>query len=437
MYALVDCRSFYVSCERVFRPDLWGKPVVVLSNNDGCIIARSQEAKALGLRMGEAVFKCQHILKQNEVHVFSANFGLYGDLSARIMSVLEGFSPDIEIYSIDEAFLVFPNDNRDYEVLGRHICERVLRWVGVPVGVGFGHSKTLAKAAHEISKKGSGVCDIHQRGVTHTLQSLPVADIWGIGKRHSAFLNSNGIYTARQFRDMPPEVVRKRMHTPGFRTQQELKGLSCIPLEAVAEERKQIVSSRSFGTKLTEQSDVRGALADNVAVASEKLRFYGQAAQALMVFIATSRYNDDYYSRSVVIPLPEATASSRILTHYSGIGLEYVYKPGKRYAKSGVMLMNLVKADHIQGNLFYKGACQDTALMKAVDAINGRWGRHTLQLAVTQWHNRIWKMNQNMKSKRFTTSWNELPEVMSPCVADLYKKKTTQTESNGSFPTSK
>lgn len=418
-FALVDCNSFYASCERVFVPSLTGRPVVVLSNNDGCVVAQSAEAKALGIDMGKPAFQCRALFKRHNVAVFSSNYTLYGDLSSRVMSTLARFTPNLEVYSIDEAFLDLDGMPRDVVDYSRHIRETVGKWTGIPVSVGIGPTKTLAKVANRTAKK-----DASHGGVFHfaacldpdaLLERFPVEDVWGIGRRYAAMLARYGVVNARQFRDLPRDWVKRKMTVGGLHTQLELRGLPCLALEEIVQARKSAVSSRSFGRPVVSLEEMREALAMHVSRAAERIRSERLVANGVTVWIQTNTFieGEPQYANSAFTALPVATAhTGGILKHALPV-LAGIFCTGFRYKKIGVMLSGLERQGNRQLSLLEPTPAdggKGDRLMTAMDAINARFGRDTLRLA-TCGLEQPWKMRQAKRSPRYTTAWDELPVV--------------------------
>lgn len=412
-FALVDCNNFYASCERVFDPTLAGRAVVVLSNNDGCIIARSEEAKALGIRMGQPLFECRDLIARHGVHVFSSNFGLYGDLSRRVMETLASFTPDMEVYSIDEAFLDLAGIPGDPAAYAGTIRRTVQQWVGIPVSIGIGPSKTLAKAAAKAAKKHpacGGVLDMTGRE-EETLAGIGVEDVWGVGRRYAKLLRSHGILTALDLRNAPDAWVKKHMTVAGLRTVLELRGTSCLPLEDAEPPRKAILCSRSFGRKVYRIEELEEAAAAYAARAAEKLRDQSSAASAIQVILIELPFNEGYpKTRICSATLPVATAYTPELIRTAKALLRRVYRKGPAYRKVGVMLSGIVQRGQVQLSLFHEGreGDREIGLMHTVDAVNRRWGRGTLAFAASGFA-RPWWMRQARRSGQFTTSWNDLP----------------------------
>jgi DNA polymerase V len=416
VFALVDCNNFYASCERVFDPRLRNRPIVVLSNNDGCIVARSNEVKALGIPMGVPFFEQKAVIKKHKIAVFSSNYQLYGDMSQRVMDSLRLFAPDMEVYSIDEAFLrldhLQPRDLADYCTT---IRARVMQWTGIPVSIGIGPSKVLAKVANRVAKKQTddGVFDIRSRKTQDKiLRTLEVEKIWGIARRWAERLRRMGIENASQLRDASPAIIRKHLSVVGERLVRELRGHSCIDLEDI-QPRKNIMSSKSFGNLLTKKEPMEEALANYAARACEKLRRQNSRAQAVHVFIQTNgfRKTDRQYSNSLTCSLTVPTSDTRFIIEAAKFCLNRIYKPGYRYKKTGIMLMDLIPASLEQKHLFADSDPRPgDHLMGVVDRINQDHGPDTLFFGA-QGVNREWKMRCGSRSPRYTTQWDELLRV--------------------------
>ncbi|MDP2758804.1 MAG: Y-family DNA polymerase [Sideroxyarcus sp.] len=421
--ALVDCNNFYVSCERVFNPKLEGKPVVVLSNNDGCAIARSNEVKALGIAMGEPWFRMEKIARQHGIIALSSNYALYGDMSARVMAMLADFSPKQEIYSIDECFLDFagfaPVSLADY---GQRIRNTIRQNTGIPVCVGIAESKTLAKLANHCAKKGwaggDGVCDfgrLHEDDKRKLFSRIPVAEIWGVGRRLTEHLMQLGITTVQELKAANPESIRERFSVVLARTVQELNDVPCIGLAEADAPRQQIMVSRSFGLPVTTLADLSESVAYFAARAAEKLRQDGAVASSVCVHIRTNPFNQNeaQYERSTIVPLHHPTDDSKRLVHASLLGLRAIYRSGFRYKKSGVMLLGLHPKAIMQRTLFDNAGKQarSDGLMNVMDAINRKMGDGSLTIAAsgTRQH---WSMRRERKSPGYTTDWNELPSAV-------------------------
>ena len=418
MFALVDVNSFYCSCERVFNPRLQRVPVVVLSNNDGCVIARTPEAKALGIKMGVPFFQIRELMRTHGLKAYSSNYTLYGDMSHRAMSVIGQFSPRAEIYSIDECFLDLSGfETKDLIEYGQTIRARVLQWTGLPVCVGIGQTKTLAKLANHLAKKHSsfnGVCDLAhmpEADQQSWLENTPVEDVWGVGRKLTPKLQALGMHTARDLQNASAERIRQHFGVVLERTVRELNGQVCVELETQPPPKKQIVVSRSFGERVTRYEDLLSAVITHTLRAGEKLRQQQSTAQSLLVFIHTSPFNDKepYYANSVSIKLLTRTSDSRMLVEAATKGLKRIYRSGYRYMKAGIMLLELSDQSMMQGDL-WGDEQTDHPLMKTLDQINAKLGRHSVTFAGSL--NRAgWKMKQDHLSKRYTTHWAELPLV--------------------------
>ncbi len=417
MFALVDCNNFYASCERVFQPQLRDTPIVVLSNNDGCIIARSAEAKRLGVEMGAAWFKVRRELERLGVRVFSSNYPLYGDLSRRVMSALFQFSPHLEIYSIDEAFLELqPRRGCSLEEQGRRIQRTVRTWTGIPVSIGIGPSKTLAKIANRIAKKServAGVMDFDTLPDTSLALSLiELRDVWGIGRRLSRRLREFGIENALDLRDMSDKLARREMGVTGLRTVWELRGISCLALEDAPAPRQGIGSSRSFSRPVAGLPDLREAAIDYVSRAALKLRRQSLAAGMLTVYLTTGRFGTgSHYYNSVAQELPTATDSTPELAELAGRLLQRIYRSGYRYRKVGIQLDALVPRDKTTQDLFTRDERERTErLMASLDHLNDRHGQGTVRLLAAGIEQK-WSMRRRFCSPRYTTHWDEIPAV--------------------------
>lgn len=430
MYAIVDCNSFYCSCERLFRPDLCSMPVVVLSNNDGCIVSRTDEAKKLGISMGAPLFQSRQLLKQHNVAVFSSNYHLYGDMSMRVMDTLRFLADDamhhcVEVYSVDEAFINLAHlPATAFQDFGERIRDTVGEWTGIPVSVGIAPSKVLSKVANRLAKKdkkGSScimVLDEAQKLKT-ALESTDVADLWGIGRRYARKLKEEyGINTAWQLKHMPLEWARKNLGgVVGVRMIEELNGESRILLKNPLEKKKVIATTRMFGKPVFDLSSLKEAVATFTSRAAEKLRRQSSAAGSLSVFVVTNGevggayvYNPQYNSRYIMLPSPTSDTSALISSTLPLV--ESMYNNGKKYIKAGVMLGDIVPADALQGDLFATSADKKQGyLMEVIDNLNVSMGEGTIKFA-SLGLTRDWKMRQEMRSKRATTNWEELLEVI-------------------------
>ncbi|XSG84576.1 MAG: Y-family DNA polymerase [Methylohalobius sp. ZOD2] len=419
-FALVDCNNFYASCERVFQPRLDGRPVVVLSNNDGCVIARSQEAKALEIPMGAPYFKIEPLIRRHRVAVFSSNYALYGDMSRRVMQVLAGFAPRIEIYSIDECFLDLAGMPANLTAYALEIARTVRQWTGIPVSIGIGPTKTLAKIANRLAKRGGSpdgpMLDWERLPSPESaLAAVPVEDVWGIAGRSGKRLRALGIDHAQALREADPKRLRQHFGVVMERIGRELRGVSCLPLETIPPHRKQILTSRSFGRRLTEFDDLRAAVTAFAARAGEKLRDQELCAQALTVFLHTSPFDSrqPYYANARTLAFERPTQNTGDLIRAAVRGLTQIHRPGPAYQKAGVMLLDLVPTGIGQGTLFdieTKRPRRSEHLMTVLDDINRRYGRQTLHYAGEALSGR-WRMRQTLKSPSYTTRWKALPVV--------------------------
>lgn len=417
--ALVDCNNFYVSCERIFRPDLWDRPVAVLSNNDGCIVARSQEVKDLGIKMGTPVFEIEKLIKRHRIQLFSSNYALYADMSARVMSLLEEFSPQVEIYSIDEAFLNLTGlAHEDPIAYALNIRESILQMTGITVCVGMGPTKTLAKLASFAAKKWlktGGVldlCDPVRR--EKLIRLVPVREVWGVGSRLAQRLNELGIMTAWDLASQTITRIQGQFNITLARTVMELNGVSCQTLDDVAADKQQIVSSRSFKRRLTNLDELAEALAEFCSRAAQKLRQQKSLAGVVTVFIRTNPHSDrdPYYQRAASLTLTEATQDTRRLTGIAKQLLEQIFKAGYRYQHCGVQLSDL-RRETLPGQTdLFEPAEQagSAALMQTVDRINRRYHKKAVTLAATGLGQR-WQVPVQNVSGRYTTDWDELVRV--------------------------
>ncbi|MDZ7796757.1 MAG: Y-family DNA polymerase [Candidatus Marinimicrobia bacterium] len=419
MIALVDCNNFYVSCERVFDPSLNGKPVVVLSNNDGCVIARSNEAKALGIPMGAPVFKYQQLIEAEKVHVYSSNFALYGDMSQRVMSIVSGYAHDTEVYSIDEAFLELgEGDEEKMTGLAGEIRKLVKKCTGIPVSIGIAPTKTLAKIATHIAKKEparEGCCVLSRKEtIEGFLQRFPIEDIWGIGRRTAKKLHELGVETAADYMSLSDRMILKEYTVVGLRMKKELCGEPSLSLESTRKPRKAICTARSFGQMISEYEFLEQAVSSHTVTCAVKLRKQGSCASSMMVFVHTNyfRRNLPQYKRNIVISFP-ATRNTMALLRYAKEALKKIYKPGYDYKKAGVILMDFQQKDCLQSDLFTVNDPQernDMRLVKALDMINDKYGRNTVRVGdqgLADKHAR----KQSRRSKSYTTQWDEMLEI--------------------------
>ncbi len=413
--ALIDCNSFYVSCERLFNPKIRKKPVVVLSNNDGCIISRSTEAKALGIKMGEPYFKAKDIIVKNKVEVFSSNYSLYGDLSRRVMRTLKRFNSAIEVYSIDEAFLDLSNfSDNEVESVGREIRETVLKWTGIPTSIGIAKTKTLSKVANHIAKKKkSGLTSlIGIENIDPILEKVEINDVWGVGRQLTKFYHKNGIYNAKQLKNKSNTWIKKNSNVLGSRTAMELRGIPCIDLETTQTKRKSCVVSRSFGQRIEKYQELKEAVANYCLNASEKIRSESLIAKSITVFVRTSPFQSrfGYYSNSKTIDFAISTNNSIEIVKTALVALDSIFKNGYRYQKAGVMLTGLSNEDGSK-NLFSSEKDEKIkGLMKSIDNTNYRYGRSTLSLASAGVQKR-WNMRREHSSKIDTADFYLLPTI--------------------------
>jgi DNA polymerase V len=424
IFALVDCNNFYVSCERIFNPQLENKPVVVLSNNDGCCVARSNEAKKLGIKMGEPYFKVKELIEKNQVQVFSSNYELYGDISNRVMNTLFTFTPDVEIYSIDEAFLNLRNlIISDFTKKGLEIRSRILNWIGIPVSVGIAPTKTLCKIANELVKKNKdyngvlSLIDKSEKELDEILKQIDVSDVWGIGRQYSKQLYLDNIKTAYDFKYSNPQYIQKIMTINGIRTQQELRGISCIPIMHEIPDKKGICSSRSFGRSVTNFNELKEALSSYITTASEKLRSQNSKCYKITIFIRTNhfRINDKQYSNARSYKFLESTSYTPDLIKVGTSLLKQIYKEGYNYQKAGVFLTEIVPENEIQNTLFnvdifqYKSPKKDL-LIRKIDEVNSRFGNNSIIFA-SSGIKKEWKMKTEKRSPRFTTNLKEILQI--------------------------
>ena len=417
VYALADCNNFYASCERVFEPHLEKKPVVVLSNNDGCIIARSQEAKDVGFKMGEPIFKCRDRVKQHNVIVRSSNFSLYGDMSRRVMQTIRLFSPDVEVYSIDEAFIKLDGlIGRDSEQEMRRMRSTVLQWTGIPISIGIGKTKTLAKLANHYAKGNlevDGVAKIPQNP-DEMLRKVEVGDIWGIGKRWSEKLRNIGVKTALDLSQMEPAVIKKTFNIIAMKTAMELRGCTHFRLEQTPEQRKTLLRSRSFAKPVTTWEELSEAIASHATRAAEKLRNEELVAKALKVFFHTSLFSHKkprHHASATVELIPSTNTTHRIIKAALG-SARPLWKEGFEYKRAGVYLIDLTKGQ-AQTSLFesQEEKVRDKRMMEVLDVVNTSMGAGTLHFAATGF-TKVMQMRQLQRSPRYTTRWDELPRVI-------------------------
>ncbi|HZJ74158.1 MAG TPA: Y-family DNA polymerase [Perlabentimonas sp.] len=414
MFALIDCNNFYVSCERIFNPLLEGVPVVVLSNNDGCIISRSNEAKALGLKMGEPVFKRKDLIAQQNVRVYSSNYALYGDISHRVMNTLRDFSPFIEIYSIDEAFIDLKGIRTDFTIYGQNIRKTIQKDIGMPIGIGIAPTKSLAKIANRIAKKRTGVFAIETENQRlWALANTPVEDIWGVGRRYAILLKKHGVNTALDFTNLSTDWIRRHMTVQGHRLKEELRGKSCIDLETIMPPKKSIATTRAFGKKLSDIEVIKESVSSHATTCAAKLRKQKSVARFVTIFIHTDPFSETqkYVLRSITVTLPVASNSDSIITKAAINGLKKVFIPNLLYKKAGVIVSEICPENAIQQNLFeHYDSNKLNSVSKVTDFLNAKYGKSTVKLAV-QGNSRDWKLKQEKKSPAYTTRWDEIIEV--------------------------
>ena len=413
--ALIDCNSFYVSCERLFNPKIRKKPVVVLSNNDGCIISRSNEAKVLGIKMGEPYFKEKDIIVKNNVQVFSSNYSLYGDISRRVMRTLKRFNSDIEIYSIDEAFLDLSNfPDNEVKNIGHEIRNIVLKWTGIPTSIGIAKTKTLSKVANYIAKKKqSGVTSfIGIENIDSILEKVEINDVWGVGKQLTKFYHKSGIYNAKQLKNVSNTWIKKSSNVLSSRTAMELRDIPCIDLEATSSKRKSCVVSRSFGQRVENFQELKEAIASYSLNASEKIRSESLVTKSITVFVRTSPFQNrfGYYANSKTIDFPIATNNSIEIVKAAIFILETIFKNGYRYQKAGIQLSRLSNSSGGKNLLSSEKDEKINSLMKSIDNTNHRYGRSTLSLASAGVHKK-WNTRRQHYSKIDTADFYCLPTI--------------------------
>ena len=413
--ALLDCNNFYASCERVFDASVKEKPIVVLSNNDGCVIARSSEAKQIGVTMGAPLFKVMDLLETHDAEIFSSNYALYGDMSGRVMNLLENFTPEVEIYSIDEAFLNLEPRKHSLDNLAHSIREKMYKWTGIPVSIGIAETKVLAKIANKRAKKAElkehGVLNLYRSDKTEPiLKETNVEDVWGIGYRSSLKLKANNILTAWQLREMDNRFARRLLTVTGARIALELRGVKCLPFEQVQTKKHSITCSRSFGQTVTNYFQIKEAVLYFLTRACEKMRKHNLAANAITVFISTDRFRPVPvpYTNSTTYSSTYPTDSNQEIQEWTLSTLERIYKQGFDYRKAGVILSGLVPNEKLTKRLFDDEKFErQHNLMKAVDELNQKFGKDTVRFGSVKTEG-SWKMKQTRKSQSYTTNWNEL-----------------------------
>ena len=410
--AIIDVNNFYVSCERVFNPKLENKPVVVLSNNDGCAISRSNEAKALGIKMGTPWFKFKEFAKQENVTALSSNYTLYLDMSHRVMTLLSKFSPDQEIYSVDESFLDLTTfKSKDLIKYGQQIKTKIKQWTGLPVSIGIGSTKTLSKLANHIAKKNpsfKGVCNLNamdQDTLETWMSHIPVNEVWGVGRSLAPKLNQLGIMTVLDLKQADPDYIRQQFSIVLEKTVRELNGVMCMELKDIEEPNKEIIVSRSFGRRVKDKQELIEAITSYTSRAAERMRKQESVATSLYVYIRTSPHDDKkQYANGVNIPLFQPSDDSMVLTNAALLGLDYIYRDGYDYQKAGITLCNLTSKHKMQGNLFNDTIAHSR--MKIMDTINQRW-KGKLKLG-SEGVTKEWEMKAQFKSRNYTTNWDQL-----------------------------
>ena len=418
MFALIDCNNFYVSCERVFNPKLNNKPVVVLSNNDGCAISRSNEAKALGIPMGAPAFKYEKVFQKNNVKVFSSNFPLYGDMSSRVMSILSKFTPNIEIYSIDEAFLKFDGfEKYDLESYCEKIKDTVFKWTGIPISIGIAPTKSLAKVSNRIAKKfpnqtkGVYLINSEEKRIK-ALKWLKIEDVWGIGFKHAERLKNIKVNNAHDFISLPDNWVRKKMSVVGLRLKKELESRSVLGLEEVRSPKKAIATTRSFEGTITNYEKIKERISTFAVCCAEKLRSQNSNCNSIYVFVRSNKFqkNKPQYRNGILITLPFSTNSNMVISKYAIQGLKKIFKAGINYKKAGTIVMGLDSSENHQLNLFENENPKHSYLMKTIDHIQKREGQNKIKLASQDLRKR-WKMKQEKLSPNYTCKVNDIIRV--------------------------
>jgi DNA polymerase V len=413
--ALIDCNNFYVSCERLFRPDIRTTPVVVLSNNDGCVVSRSNEAKAIGIRMGQPWFECTALAEKHGVLALSSNYALYADLSNRVMSILSTYSPRHEVYSIDECFVDLTGTPKLKDV-SYQMRDHVTKWTGIPVCVGIGPTKTLAKLANFVAKRhprSKGIFnynDLTEAQQTKLLSQITVDEVWGVGRKLTKRLGEHGIQTVQDLRLAHTHTLRAEFGVVIEKTQRELQGITCIDLQEVVPNKQQIISSRSFGSMVQDVDVLKDAMSTFVANACAKLRAQDSHASVIQVFLHTNRFRKDLpqYMPSLAIPLPMPTNDSLAVNKWACHLIDLMFKPEYQYKKAGVVLSEIAPTSHIQGDLLALETETNSRLMSAIDQLNIRFGRGAVKIS-TQGAHKGWQMKQQRKSPCYTTDWSELP----------------------------
>lgn len=418
MYALVDCNNFYASCERAFNPNLRNKPMAILSNNDGCVISRSDEAKVLGLPMGAPIFKWEGFCKANNIQVFSSNYPLYGDMSSRVMKILEHYTPDVEVYSIDEAFLEFKGftDDFDFQDYGNQIRKRILKWTGIPTCVGIAPTKALSKVANKIARKfpdqtkGVYVIDSEEKRIK-ALKWIKIEDVWGIGRRLSKRLQSKGCKTAFDFVQLEDNWVRKNFSITEWKLKKDLEGISEIKLDEIKTKRA-IATTRSFEYTFSDIDNIKERISTFATSCAEKLRKQGSSCHMIYVMLSSDRHKKDLeqHRASRAISLPYPTDSNLIISQQAVHAVTQIFKKGIKYKRAGVVVMGLVPTNNHQLHMFETENPKHKPLMRAIDGINKKYSDYKIKLG-NQDLKRTWKMRQERLSPRFTTNINDIIKV--------------------------
>jgi len=413
--AIIDCNNFYASCERVFNPKLNKKPVIVLSNNDGCVIARSQEVKDLGIPMGIPVFKIRHLVEIHDIQIFSSNFSLYGDMSNRIMSIIRSENTDMEVYSIDEAFVTINARYKNPLKFSMELKNKIHQWTGIPVSIGIGKTKTLAKVANHLAKRKIGidnVCLIDEGNNEELLRTVQVGDIWGIGRRKQKFLKINGIYNAYDLKLANPQWIQKHMTVISRHTVDELNGMKKLELDYENATKKSISTSRSFSRMISDINTLKNAISSHASRSAEKLRAQDSFVNSIGVYLCTNRFRTDLpqYRRYVNIQLPIALNDTSGIIDAALEGLDKIYKAGYEYKKCGIILTKLIQANEVQQSLFHPRREKDEKISKSIDKINQTFGADTIRYAV-QGQNESWSIKREKLSPSYTTNWNEFLSV--------------------------
>ncbi|MGI4852392.1 MAG: Y-family DNA polymerase [Janthinobacterium lividum] len=411
--ALVDVNNFYASCEQVFNPALRHKPVIVLSNNDGCAISRSLEAKALNIKMATPYFQFKELARHHNIHICSSNYALYQDMSHRVMQILRHLSPKIEAYSIDEAFLDCSDlEEQDLDAFARHVRETIHAWTGLPVSVGISLTKTLAKVANSFAKKSSGLCVLTKEDdIDKVLQDMPIGELWGIGRNHNKSLISQGIDTVYKLKKAPPKWIRRQMSVVGERMAAELNGISAHQIEDLIDHKKMIAVSRSYATPITDKGELAQAINGYMERAAEKMRKQGSLASGVVVFVKTNRFHKESYdSRSHFISLPLACQDTFSLLKAAQQAFEKIYQAGYPYKKSGVCLTGLIRPEYIQNSLFAKPSPRKDHLMSVIDQINKRHGKRTVTYGAVGFDLKG-ITSRTLLSPQYTTRWDQLMTI--------------------------